>query len=250
MWTWIKVFASPQNFYWQTKKIIPWVLYPFIVLSLIGVYWGLVVAPVDYNQGDGYRIIFVHVPSAWMSMFVYVALAIFAVISLVWRIKIATVMAKVSAPIGASFTFLALVTGSLWGKPMWGAWWVWDARLTSELILLFLYLAYISLSNAFDNHKTSLKASSILAIVGLINLPVIHYSVNWWNTLHQAASISSIDRISSPAIHIDMLLPLLIMTIAFLLLYIALLFIKARNEILIVEQNTRWVENVIMNKTV
>ncbi|MBT7498575.1 MAG: heme ABC transporter permease [Candidatus Thioglobus sp.] len=246
MWKWIQAFASPQNFYYTAKKIIPWFLYPFIALSLVGLYWGLVIAPVDYQQGESYRIMFIHVPSAWMSMFIYLALAISGGIGLIWQIKLANVVAKVSAPIGAAFTFLALVTGAVWGKPMWGTWWVWDARLTSELILLFLYLAYMSLNNAFDNPKTASKASSILAIVGLINLPVIHYSVNWWNTLHQGASVSSIEKISQPAIHSDMLIPLVIMGIAFKLLYGALMLMRARDELLIREQNSRWVKGVIM----
>lgn len=246
MWKWIQAFASPQNFYYTAKKIIPWFLYPFIALSLVGLYWGLVIAPVDYQQGESYRIMFIHVPSAWMSMFIYLVLAISGGIGLIWQIKLANVVAKVSAPIGAAFTFLALVTGAVWGKPMWGTWWVWDARLTSELILLFLYLAYMSLNNAFDNPKTASKASSILAIVGLINLPVIHYSVNWWNTLHQGASVSSIEKISQPAIHSDMLIPLVIMGIAFKLLYGALMLMRARDELLIREQNSRWVKSVIM----
>ncbi len=246
MWKWIQAFASPQNFYYTAKKIIPWFLYPFIVLTLVGLYWGLVVAPADYQQGESYRIMFIHVPSAWMSMFVYLVMAIAGGIGLIWQIKLANVVAKVSAPIGATFTFIALATGAIWGKPMWGTWWVWDARLTSELILLFLYLAYMSLNNAFDNPKTASKASSVLAIVGLINLPIIHYSVNWWNTLHQGASVSSIEKISQPAIHSDMLMPLMIMGIAFKLLYGALMLMRARDELLIREQNSRWVKSVIM----
>jgi heme exporter protein C len=248
MWKWIQAFASPKNFYQISSKIIPWFLYPFIIITVVGLYWGLVIAPADYQQGESYRIMYVHVPAAWMSMFVYLVMAISGGIGLIWQIKLANIVAKVSAPIGASFTFLALVTGAVWGKPMWGTWWVWDARLTSELILLFLYLAYISLNNAFDNPKTASKASSILAIVGLVNLPIIHYSVTWWNTLHQGASISSIEKISQPAIHSDMLMPLLLMGIAFKLLYGALMLMRARDEVLIQEQNTGWVKKIIMEK--
>jgi heme exporter protein C len=248
MWKWIQAFASPKNFYQISSKIIPWFLYPFIIITAVGLYWGLVIAPADYQQGESYRIMYVHVPAAWMSMFVYLVMAISGGIGLIWQIKLANIVAKVSAPIGASFTFLALVTGAVWGKPMWGTWWVWDARLTSELILLFLYLAYISLNNAFDNPKTASKASSILAIVGLVNLPIIHYSVTWWNTLHQGASISSIEKISQPAIHSDMLMPLLLMGIAFKLLYGALMLMRARDEVLIQEQNTGWVKKIIMEK--
>jgi heme exporter protein C len=248
MWKWIQAFASPKNFYQISAKIIPWFLYPFIIITVAGLYWGLVIAPADYQQGESYRIMYVHVPAAWMSMFIYLVMAISGGIGLIWQIKLANIVAKVSAPIGASFTFLALVTGAVWGKPMWGTWWVWDARLTSELILLFLYLAYISLNNAFDNPKTASKASSILAIVGLVNLPIIHYSVTWWNTLHQGASISSIEKISQPAIHSDMLMPLLLMGIAFKLLYGALMLMRARDEMLIQEQNTGWVKKIIMEK--
>lgn len=243
MWKWIQAFASPQNFYQTSRKIIPWFLYPFIILTLIGLYWGLVIAPIDYQQGDSYRIMFIHVPAAWMSMFVYLVMAISGGIGLIWQIKIANVVAKVSAPIGAAFTFLALITGAVWGKPMWGTWWVWDARLTSELILLFLYLAYISLNNAFDNPKTAAKASSILAIVGLVNLPIIHYSVIWWNTLHQGASVS-VNKIAIQ--DADMLIALFVMGMAFKFLYGALMLMRARNEVLITEQNTRWVKSVIM----
>jgi heme exporter protein C len=249
MWKWIQAFASPKNFYQISAKIIPWFLYPFIIITVVGLYWGLVIAPADYQQGESYRIMYVHVPAAWMSMFIYLVMAISGGIGLIWQIKLANIVAKVSAPIGASFTFLALVTGAVWGKPMWGTWWVWDARLTSELILLFLYLAYISLNNAFDNPKTAAKASSILAIVGLVNLPIIHYSVTWWNTLHQGASISSIEKISQPAIHSDMLMPLLLMGIAFKLLYGALMLMRSRDEMLIQEQNTGWVKKIIMEKS-
>ena len=246
MWKWIQRFASPQNFYYTAEKIIPWFLAPFIVLSLIGLYWGLVVAPVDYQQGDSYRIMFVHVPSAWMSMLIYLVMAISAAIGLIWQIKLADIVAKVSAPIGASFTALALVTGAVWGKPMWGTWWVWDARLTSELILLFLYFAYIALNNAFDNPRTAAKASAVLAIVGLVNLPIIHYSVKWWNTLHQGSSIG----ITGSSIQdFDMLIALLVMSVAFKFFYGALVLIKARSEVLIREQNTRWVKTEILGKS-
>jgi heme exporter protein C len=177
-------------------------------------------------------------------MFVYFIMAVASGIGLIWQIKLANVVAKVSAPIGASFTFLALLTGAVWGKPMWGTWWVWDARLTSELVLLFLYLAYMSLGNAFDNPKTASKASAILAIVGLINLPIIKYSVEWWNTLHQGASISTIEKISKPAIDGSMIWPLFVMFVAFGLMYGALMLMRARDEMLIREQNTRWVKSI------
>jgi heme exporter protein C len=242
MWKWIQAFASPQNFYRISKKLIPWFLYPFIALTLVGLYWALIVSPPDYQQGESVRIMYVHVPAAWMSLFIYVVMAVAGAIGLIWQIKLANVVASVSAPIGAAFTFLALVTGAVWGKPMWGTWWVWDARLTSELILLFLYLAYISLNNAFDNPKTAAKASSVLAIVGLVNIPIIYYSVEWWNSLHQGSSVSAI----KVSMQIDMFYALLLISFAFKFLYGALVLMRARDEVLIREQNSRWVKAIVM----
>ena len=242
MWKWIQAFASPQNFYRISKKLIPWFLYPFIALTLVGLYWALIKSPPDYQQGESVRIMYVHVPAAWMSLFIYVVMAVAGAIGLIWQIKLANVVASVSAPIGAAFTFLALVTGAVWGKPMWGTWWVWDARLTSELILLFLYLAYISLNNAFDNPKTAAKASSVLAIVGLVNIPIIYYSVEWWNSLHQGSSVSA----TKVSMQIDMFYALLLISFAFKFLYGALVLMRARDEVLIREQNSRWVKAIVM----
>lgn len=244
MWKWIQAFASPKFFYQLSYKIIPWFLYPFIFLLLVGLYWSLVVSPADYQQGESVRIMFVHVPAAWMSLLIYIVMAIAGSIGLIWQIKLAHIVAKVSAPIGASFAFLALITGSIWGKPMWGSWWEWDARLTSELILLFLYLAYISLNNAFDNQKTASKASAILAIVGLVNIPIIYYSVEWWNTLHQGSSIS-VNKIS---MQIDMFIALMLLSLAFKFLYATLVLMRARDEVLISEQNSTWVKSLIKEK--
>ena len=241
MWKWIQAFASPQNFYRISKKLIPWFLYPFIALTLVGLYWALIVSPPDYQQGESVRIMYVHVPAAWMSLFIYVVMAVAGAIGLIWQIKLANVVASVSAPIGAAFTFLALVTGAVWGKPMWGTWWVWDARLTSELILLFLYLAYMSLNNAFDNPKTAAKASSVLAIVGLVNIPIIYYSVEWWNSLHQGSSVS----VTKVSMQIDMFCALLLISFAFKFLYGALVLMRARDEVLVREQNSRWVKAII-----
>ncbi|KAA0445962.1 MAG: heme ABC transporter permease [Candidatus Thioglobus sp.] len=241
MWKWIQAFASPQNFYTISAKIIPWMLAVFALLALVGLYWGLIVAPADYQQGDSVRIMFVHVPAAWMSLFIYVLIAVASAIGLIWQIKLAFIVAKVSAPIGAAFTFLALITGSIWGKPMWGTWWVWDARLTSELILLFLYWAYMSLNNAFDNPKTASKASAILAIVGIVNIPIIYYSVEWWNSLHQGSSIG-VNKIS---MQIDMFVALMLISFAFKFLYAALMLMRARNEVLEREQNSGWVKALI-----
>jgi heme exporter protein C len=209
---------------------------------LYGLYGGLVLAPADYQQGDSFRIIYIHVPAAWMSLFIYVVMAVAGIIGLVWRMKMAEVVLISSAPIGAAFTFLALVTGSLWGKPMWGTWWVWDGRLTSELILLFLYLGVIALHNAIEDRQTAARAVAILAIVGVVNVPIIHYSVEWWSTLHQGPTVTKLDR---PSIHIDMLIPLLVMAVAFKLYYVTALLIRSRVELLERERNSKWVREML-----
>ena len=210
MFLWFHKLGSPPHFYRIAGKWIPWLAAIFLVLVVTGLYGGLVLAPVDYQQGDSYRIIFIHVPAAWMSLFVYVVMAFCGVVIMVWRMKLAEVVLISSAPIGASFTFLALATGSLWGKPMWGTWWVWDARLTSELILLFLYLGVIGLHSAIDDKRIASRAVAILAIVGVVNIPIIHYSVEWWQTLHQGPTVTKFDK---PSIHWSMLLPLLLMAL-------------------------------------
>jgi heme exporter protein C len=230
--------ASPPYFYRLAGRLLPWLGTVCLALVLAGLYTGLVVAPVDYQQGDSYRIMFVHVPSAWMSLFIYVIMAGAGAIGLVWRIKLAEVVAVSSAPIGAAFTFLALVTGSVWGKPMWGTWWVWDARLTSELLLLFLYLGVIALNGAIEDKRTAARAVAILALVGVVNIPIIHYSVEWWNTLHQGPTITKLD---APSIHVSMLIPLLLMALAFKLYYLVAVLIRARCELLVRERNSSWV---------
>jgi heme exporter protein C len=173
-------FSSPPYFYAISGRMLPWLSMLLLGLLAYGLYGGLVLAPADYQQGDSFRIIYVHVPAAWMSLFIYMVMAVSGAIALVWRIKLAEIVAISSAPIGAGFTFLALATGSLWGKPMWGAWWVWDARLTSELILLFLYLGVIGLYGAIEDKRAASRAVAILALVGVVNIPIIHYSVEWW----------------------------------------------------------------------
>ena len=195
-----------------------------------GLYFGLFVAPADYQQGETVRIMYVHVPSAWMAMFVYSSIAIASAMALIWKHPLADLIGKASAPVGAGFTVICLVTGSLWGKPMWGTWWVWDARLTSVLILFFLYLGYIALNNAFDDPVRGAKASAVLALVGAVNLPIIKFSVDWWNTLHQPASVS---KLSSPSIDISMLQPLFVMTIAFSLIGVIIAILRIKTEILI-----------------
>lgn len=213
----------------------------------IGLYLGLWVAPADYEQGDSYRIIYIHVPAAWMSMFVYVVMAVSSAIFLIWRIKIADVAAMASAPIGAAFTAVALLTGSFWGKPMWGTWWIWDARLTSELLLLFLYLGYMALRGAMETPQSAARAAGILAVVGVVNIPIIHFSVEWWNTLHQPATITKLDK---PSMHISMLRPLLIMVLSFQMLYFFNLMVRMRTLILEREARAAWVADLAGGRSV
>jgi heme exporter protein C len=241
MFLWFHKFGSPPHFYRIAGKWIPWLSGIFLVLLATGLYGGLIAAPPDYQQGDSYRIIFVHVPSAWMSLFIYVAMAVCGVVIMVWRMKLAEIVLISSAPIGASFTFLALVTGSLWGKPMWGTYWVWDARLTSELILLFLYLGIIGLHNAIEDKRVASRAVAILAIVGVVNIPIIHYSVEWWHSLHQGPTVTKFDK---PSIHWSMLLPLLLMALSFQVYYVLALFQQCRAELLRRERNSKWVEEL------
>ncbi|HBA66435.1 MAG TPA: heme ABC transporter permease [Methylococcaceae bacterium] len=234
--------ASPPHFYAFTGRLLPWLTAIFIILTAAGLYGGLFLAPADYQQGDSYRIIYIHVPSAWMSLFIYVVMAVAGAIGLVWRIKLAEIVMISSASVGAGFTFIALLTGSLWGKPMWGTWWVWDARLTSELILLFLYLGVIALYGAIDDKRTASRAVAILAIVGVVNIPIIHYSVEWWNTLHQGPTVSKIDK---PSIHVSMLIPLLTMAVAFKFYYLVAMLQRARTELIQRERNSQWVKGLI-----
>ncbi len=241
MFLWFHKLGSPPHFYRIAGKWIPWLTWICVLLLLAGVYGGLVLAPPDYQQGESYRIIFVHVPSAWMSLFIYMVMAVCGVVVIVWRMKLAEVVLISSASIGASFTFLALVTGSLWGKPMWGTYWVWDARLTSELILLFLYLGIIGLYNAIEDKRVASRAISILALVGVVNVPIIHYSVEWWHSLHQPASLSKFDKPSMPP---SMYVPILIMVLAFQFYYALALFHKCRAELLVRERNSKWVEEL------
>jgi heme exporter protein C len=241
MFLWFHKLGSPPHFYRIAGKWLPWLTGIFLVLLVAGLYGGLILAPPDYQQGESYRIIFVHVPAAWMSLFIYVVMAACGAVIIVWRMKLAEVVLISSAPIGASFTFLALVTGSLWGKPMWGTYWVWDARLTSELILLFLYLGVIGLHNAIDDKRTAARAVAILALVGVVNIPIIHYSVEWWHSLHQGATVTKFDK---PSIHWSMLLPLLLMALAFQLYYVLALFHRCRAEILRRERNSKWIEEL------
>jgi len=246
MMKWIHRLGSPPIFYRLSGKLLPWFTALFVLTAIWGLYDGLFLAPMDLKQGEGYRIIFIHVPAAWMSLFIYMVMATCGAIALIWRIKLAEVMLISSAPIGAMFTFIALVTGAIWGKPMWGTYWVWDARLTSELILLFLYLGVISLYGAIDDKRTASRAVAILALVGVVNIPIIHYSVEWWNTLHQGPTVTKFDK---PSIHISMLIPLLVMAVSFKFYYAMMVLMRARTEVLQRERNSRWVENEILGNT-
>ena len=224
----MQAYANPQRFLSLARTLTPWVMAAAGVLLVVGLYLALFVAPLDYQQGEAYRIIFVHVPAAWMSLFVYASMATASAVAFIWKHPLADVAAKASAPIGAVFTALALITGMLWGKPMWGAWWVWDARLTSVLILFFLYLGYIVLWSAIEEPTRAARAARILALVGALNVPIIHFSVDWWNTLHQG---STVFRMDGPKIATAMLVPLLIMALAYTVLYVGLLLIRMRSEI-------------------
>ena len=242
MWTWFHKLASPPHFYRVAATLTPWFGWPALVLIVVALYGGLVLAPADYQQGDAFRIIYVHAPSAWMSLFVYVVMAVSAAIGLIWRMKLAHAVAASCAPVGASFTFAALATGALWGQPMWGTWWVWDARLTSELILLFLYLGYIALRASIEDLQRADRASAVLAIVGVINVPIIHYSVVWWNTLHQASTVT---RMGAPTISTSMLVPLLMMILGFTLYFVAVLLVRVRGEVLRRERNALWIREAL-----
>ncbi len=224
----INWLANPARFMRLSAKAVPWCAWAAVLVLAVGLFWSLVVAPPDYQQGDTVRIMYVHVPAAWMALSIYLFVAVASAVALVWRHPLAEVAARAAAPIGAAFTFVCLATGSLWGRPMWGAWWVWDARLTSVLILFFLYLGYIALANAFDDPSRGGRAAAVLALVGVVNLPIIKFSVDWWNTLHQPASVM---RIGGPRIDISMLAPLLIMAVGFTLLFVVLLMLRMRTAL-------------------
>ena len=242
MWKFIHKFGSPPHFYRLSVLLTPWFGWAAAILITAGTLGGLYLAPPDYQQGEGFRIIYVHVPSASMSMFVYVNMALAAAVGLIWRIKLCHAIAAACAPIGASFTFLALATGSIWGKPMWGTWWVWDARLTSELVLLFLYFGYMALRAAIDDENRADRASALLAIIGVINIPIIKYSVEWWNTLHQPATIS---KIGKPSMDGDMLTWLLLNIFGFMCFFIAVLLVRARAELIRRSRDQKWLKQAL-----
>lgn len=242
---WLHKLGSPPTFYRFAGALQPWAMALALLLGAVALYGGLVLAPADYQQGDAYRIIFIHVPSAWMGMFIYGVMAVAGFVALVWRIKLAEVVAMESAPIGAAFTFITLVTGSLWGKPMWGTWWTWDARLTSELFLLFLYFGVIGLYHAIEDRRQAARAASFLALVGVVNLPIVHFSVNWWNTLHQGSTV----RLLGPSkIDASMLWPLLLMALATHLWFFGSVLARTRNGLIELDAGKDWVRKLALGE--
>jgi heme exporter protein C len=220
--------ANPDRFDRFARRATPWIAAGALLSLAVGLYFALLNSPADYQQGESVRIMYVHVPAAWMAMMCYSAMAVSSIAGFIWKHPLADVAAKSTAPIGAAFTFLALVTGSLWGKPMWGTWWAWDARLTSVLILFFLYLGYMALWSAIEDKARAARIAALTCIVGFINIPIIKFSVDWWNSLHQPASVI---RAGGPAIHSAMLTPLLLMGVAYALIFVALLFVSMRAEL-------------------
>jgi heme exporter protein C len=242
MWTWFYRLASPPYVYRVTGSLTSWFL-PLAALAIgYGTIAGLVFAPPDYQQGDAFRIIYVHAPSAWLSLMSYTTMAVAGAIGLIWRIKVAHAVSAAVAPIGASFTLLALITGSLWGRPMWGTYWAWDPRLTSELILLFLYFGVMSLRPAFEDPARGDRAAALLGLVGVVNVPIIHYSVLWWNSLHQGATVA---KLGKPAMDSSMLWPLLSNLLGFMLFFGAVLCIRLRGEVLNRERQATWVREAL-----
>ncbi len=242
---WFHRMGSPKWFYEITGRWIPWFAAAAVLLITIGTIWGLAFAPADYQQGNSFRIIYIHVPAAILAQSIFFAMAIAGGIGLIWKMKVADMVAKSCAPVGATMTFIALFTGAVWGKPTWGAWWVWDARLTSMLILLFLYFGVIALQSAFDSKQSAARASAILSLVGVVNIPIIKYSVEWWNTLHQPATFKLTEKPAMPA---EMWMPLLVMVIGFYCFFAVILMMRTRNEILEREKRTQWVQGLLSNR--
>ncbi|MBV1789367.1 heme ABC transporter permease [Marinobacterium sp. D7] len=243
---WFYQLASPRWCYQICGKLLPWFTALALGLLIGGTIWALVFAPADYQQGNSFRIIYLHVPSAILAQSCYMLMAIAGAIGLIWKMKVADMVAKSCAPIGASLAVLALLTGAIWGKPTWGSWWVWDARLTSMLILFFLYLGVMALNSAIESESTAAQATAVLALVGLVNIPIIKYSVEWWNTLHQPATFKLTEK---PAMPVEMWLPLLVMVIGFYAFFAVTLMMRLRNEILRRERRAGWVKELLLSKS-
>jgi heme exporter protein C len=235
-------YASPMNFYGLAGKLIPGFALGAAALAGLGLYIAFFLAPTDFQQGEAYRVIFIHVPAAWMSMFIYIVMAFWSAIGLAWNTRLSFMMSRALAPTGAVFAFLSLWTGALWGRPMWGAWWVWDARLTSSLILFFLYVGIMALWSAIDDRRRGDKAGALLILVGAINVPIIYFSVKWWNTLHQGASVS---LMQAPSMATTMLMGMLVMAIAAWFYSIAVALVRVRGIILERERQTEWVKDLL-----
>lgn len=246
MWKWLHPYAKPERSYQLATTLLPWFAVSSIITLIIGIVWGLAFAPVDYQQGESYRIIFIHVPAATLSLSTYMAMATAALVGMVWQLKLADAAAAAIAPIGAVITAIALITGAAWGKPMWGTWWIWDARLTTQLILLFIYLGIIALHSSFEDKVLAGRAAGILTLVGVINIPIIKYSVEWWNTLHQGATISKLDK---PSMDSAMLIPLLINILGFALMIGALTLIRFRNEVIARNSMRPWVKELVAQES-
>lgn len=242
---WFYQLASPRWSYNIMGKLLPGFAISAALLLIAGTIWALLFAPEDYQQGNSFRIIYIHVPSAILAQSCYMLMAVAGAIGLIWKMKVADMVAKSCAPIGASIAILALATGAIWGKPTWGSWWVWDARLTSMLILLFLYLGVIALHSAIESEVTAAKSSAVLALVGLVNIPIIKYSVDWWNTLHQPATFKLTEKPAMPA---EMWVPLLVMVIGFYCFFAVSLMMRTRNEILYRERRASWVKELVEQK--
>lgn len=243
MWQFFHKLGSPKWFFGIAAPLMPWLLAGGVLLLMAGIVWGLAFAPKDYLQGNSYRIIFIHVPTAFLAQSVYVMMAVAGVVTLVWRMKLADVFVKSVAPVGLVLTFLSLFTGAVWGKPTWGTWWVWDARLTSMLILLFLYGGVIALDRAINDEKSAARAVAVLVLVGVVNIPIIQYSVEWWNTLHQPSTFKLTEKPSMPA---EMWVPLLLSVLGLYLLFGWLACLRMQTEILLREQRTRWVKDYVL----
>ena len=244
-WTWFHRLGSPRWFYQKTQRWLPWLSVITLSLLIIGLVWGLAFAPQDAKQGNSFRIIYLHVPASVVALAGYYIMAVAGAVGLVWRIKLSYMMMRSAAPIGAALTFIALVTGAIWGKPTLGAYWVWDARITSMLILLFLYLGVMALRYTYSSNEAADKASAILSLVGMVNVPIIYKSVDWWQTLHQPATIK---LTSAPSMHPDMFMPLVVMIIGFYAFYTLSLVLYARAEILRREYRASWVKQLVTDK--
>ena len=241
-WTFFHKLGSPKWFYEISGKLMPWIAAFSLLALVVGSVWGLVFAPQDYQQGNSFRIIYIHVPAAILAQSAFMMMAVAGAVFLIWKMKMAAWVAKVIAPVGAAFCLIALFTGAIWGKPTWGTWWVWDARLTSMLLLLFLYFGVMALQQAMDSEESGYKAAAILSLVGLVNIPIIKYSVEWWNTLHQPATLKLTEK---PSMHPDMLIPLLIMIVTTYVFFALLVILRTRNEILWHERKRSWVKEIL-----